>query len=133
MAETHKARGEYDLAKLALEKIPEIYFTKLQFQALLLEGDDMYAPACEQKELAAEMLVDMLLRLAGYYAEQNQPARAARQLSICRGVIEAMAEDEAAPGREQTFYQRYGRRILEQLQAQPGQIPQPSAWPLRAG
>ena len=130
LAETHKARGEYDLAKMALEQIPEIYFTKLQFQALLLEGEDMYAPACEQKELAAEMLVDMLLRLAAYYTQKGQDARAARQLSICGGVIEAMADDEPGAGREQTFYERYGRVILEQLQNHPGCVPQPSAWPM---
>lgn len=130
LAETHKARGEYDLAKLALEKIPEIYFTKLQFQALLLEGEDMYFPACEQKELAAEMLVDMFLRLAFYYKENGQSDRASRQLSICRGVIEAMADDEAGAGREQTFYERYGRRVLEQLRTHSEEIPQPSAWPI---
>lgn len=128
LAETHKARGEYDLAKLALEKIPEIYFTKLQFQALLLEGEDMYAPACKQKELAAEMLVDMLLRLANYYAEKGQNDKAGLQISICAGVIEAMQKDEAEAGRSQTFYEHYGRRILEQLQTCPGQIPCPSAW-----
>lgn len=130
LAETHKARGEYDLTKLALERIPEIYFTKLQFQALLLEGEDMYAPACEQKELAAEMLVDMLLRLASYYEEKGEADRAARQLSICRGVIEAMEEDEAGAGayRGQTFYERYGRGVLEQLRAPSGQLPRPSAW-----
>lgn len=67
LAETHRARGEYDLAKLVLEKIPEIYFSKLQLQALLLEGGDMYAPAWEQKELATETLADMYLRLAPAY------------------------------------------------------------------
>lgn len=82
LAKTHKVRGEYDLAKLALEQIPEIYFTKLQFQALLLEGGDMYAPAWEQKELAAEMLVDMLLRLASYYKEKGEDGKASCQLSV---------------------------------------------------
>ena len=114
--------------KLALEKIPEIYFTKLQFQALLLEGEDMYAPAQEQKELAAEMLVDMLLRFASYYQETGQNDKAARQLSVCRNVIEAMAEDEPGAGREQSFYERYGRKILEQIQVCGGQVPKPHAW-----
>lgn len=129
LAETHKARGEYELAKLALEKIPEIYFTKLQFQALLLEGEDMYAPAWGQKELAAEMLVDMLLRLAAYYREKGLDDKAARQLSICENVTEAMARDNAGPDGRQGFYERYGRKVLDQIRAHPGQIPQPSAWP----
>ena len=127
LAETRRARGEYDLAKLALEKIPEIYFSKLQLQALLLEGGDMYAPAWEQKELAAEMLVDMCLRLAAYYKEGGQADRAARQLSVCAGVIEALEADEAGPDRGQIFYERYGRGILELIRSRPGQIPQPSA------
>ncbi len=128
LAKTHKVRGEYDLAKLALEQIPEIYFTKLQFQALLLEGGDMYAPAWEQKELAAEMLVDMLLRLASYYKEKGEDGKASCQLSVCQNVIEALAQDGVGPDRTQSFYERYGCRILEQIRSCPGEIPQPSAW-----
>ena len=59
LAETHKAMGEYEMAKADLEMLPEVYFTKQQMQALLLDGDDAFAPACEQRDLSAEMLVDI--------------------------------------------------------------------------
>ncbi|MDE7244083.1 MAG: helix-turn-helix domain-containing protein, partial [Oscillospiraceae bacterium] len=72
LAKTYQAIGEYELAKAELERIPELYFTKLQIQALLLEGEDIFKPAYIQKNLAAEMLVDMFLRLANYYEWKGQ-------------------------------------------------------------
>ncbi len=116
LAEAYKARGEYGLAKSALDKLPEIYFTKLQMQALLLEGEDMYAPACEQKDLAAEMLVDMLVRLAGYYQEKGYPEKAKRHLSVCAKVIKALSEEETEEGRDRTFYEYYGKDVLKEIQ-----------------
>ena len=116
LAETYKARGEYGLAKSSLDRIPEIYFTKLQMQALLLEGEDMYAPACEQKDLAAEMLVDMLLRLADYHQGKGCPEKAKRRLLVCARVIEALAEEEPEEGRDRTFYEYYGKGILKEIQ-----------------
>ena len=64
----------------------------------------MYAPACAQKELAAAMLVDMLLCLARYYQEKGLDNKAARRLSVCKSVIRAMADDEAGADGEQTYY-----------------------------
>lgn len=118
LAETHQAMGEYALVKADLERIPEIYFMKQQMQALLLEGEDMFAPACEQRDLAAEMLADMLLRIAEYYRAKGLPDRAERKLSVCAKVIEALAEDEPEEGRETTFYDYYGREVLERIQRQ---------------
>lgn len=115
LAEAYKARGEYGLAKSALDKLPEMYFTKLQMQALLLEGEDMYAPACEQKDLAAEMLVDMLVRLADYYQGKGCSKKAKHRLSVCAKVIEALAEEEAEEGRDRTFYEYYGKNILKEI------------------
>lgn len=119
LAETHKAMGEYELVKADLEMIPEVYFTKLQLQALLLEGEDMFRPACEQRDLAAEMLVDMLLCIAEYYEAEGQPERAARKRGVCEKVIEALAADEAEEGRGQTFYEYYGREVLERIWSTP--------------
>lgn len=62
LAETYQAMGEYELTKATIRKIPEIYFTKPELDATLLEGEDMFASACAQKHISAEMPVDMLMR-----------------------------------------------------------------------
>lgn len=131
LAETYKAMGEYELAKAELERIPEIYFTKLQYQALLLEGEDIFKPACIQKDLAAEMLVDMFLRLANYYEWKGQMDMAERQLTVCGKVIEALAGDVALEEGSRTFYEYYGKKVLEQLRTwkQDGHTPRiKSGW-----
>lgn len=130
LAETYKDMGEYELAKAALEQIPEVYFTKLQLQALLLEGEDILKPACEQKELAAEMLVDMLLRLANYYEWKGELDKAEGQLAVCAKAVRALAEDEPPEEGKRTFYERYGKKVLEQISTwkETGCTPRPSLW-----
>ena len=39
MAMAYKAKGEYQAVRDSIEKIPEIYFTKLEVAAKLLEGE----------------------------------------------------------------------------------------------
>lgn len=43
-----------------------------QYLDVTFGGRRYVHPACEQKKLAAEMLVDMFLRLAHYYKETGQ-------------------------------------------------------------
>lgn len=121
LAETYKAMGEYELAKAELERIPELYFTKLQIQALLLEGEDVFRPAYIQKNLAAETLVDMFLRLASYYERKGRMDMAEQQLTVCAKVIEALSRDivleEGSDIYCRTFYEYCGKQVLEQLRA----------------
>jgi len=128
LAETYKAMGEYEQAKAALERIPEVYFMKLQYQALLLEGEDIFQPACGQKNLAAEMLVDMFLRLANYYEWKGRLDQAELQLSVCAKVIEALSEDAPSKDGGRTFYDYYGRQVLERIRVwkEAGHTPRPS-------
>lgn len=125
LAETYKTMGEYELVKAELERIPEIYFTKLELQALLLEGEDIFKPACSQKDLAAKMLVDMFLRLANYYEWKGRLDMAEQQLTICAKVIDALSEDVALGERDRTFYEYYGQKVLERLRTwkKDGQTP----------
>lgn len=97
-------------------------------QALLLEGEDIFRPACDQKNLAAEMLVDMFLRLANCYEWKGRPDKAERQLSVCAKVIEALSEDTPPENRKRTFYGDYGRQALEQIRRwkEAGRTPRPS-------
>lgn len=113
LAETYKAMGEYTLCKDTIARIPEIYFSKLQLDALLLEGDDMFESACEQKHLAAETLLDMMLRLADYYESKGDTPRMRQELTLAMGIAEVMKDDQATPFREKTFHEYYGKEVMD--------------------
>lgn len=93
MAQAYKSIGEYQLCKDAVEMIPELYFTKLQVAAELLEGDDMYEAAHKQRRLSADWTIDMCLLLADYYENKGEIDKAQVQLQIARDVINAFRED----------------------------------------
>ena len=93
LALCHKENGRSDLIKPALEKIPEIYFTKLELMATLLDGEDSYKAAHMQKNLSAESLIDMLIIIGKHLMEQGEPERAALQFGIAQKVMDAFEED----------------------------------------
>ena len=105
LAETYKEIGEYSLAKEAIEQIPELYFTKLEVAAALLEGEDKFNAANIQKRLSADSLLDMLECLADYYREKGEEEKARIQSSIAEKVIDAFAEDFVTEGMRNTVYQ----------------------------
>ena len=115
LAETYKEKGEYALCKATIQKIPEFYFSKLELDALLLEGEDMYKAAWAQKYIAAEDLVDMYLRLAEYYDQKNEPDHAEVQRKIAKNIILSMKEDLKAAPEMEGFYEGYGKEILQTL------------------
>lgn len=116
LAETYKEMGEYALCKETIAQIPEIYFTKLQLDALLLEGEDMFESACEQKHLAAEMLLDMMLRLADYYEAKGALDEAHKELTLAARIAEDMKDDQPTPFHENTFHEYYGAKVLDTIQ-----------------
>ncbi|MBE5922315.1 MAG: helix-turn-helix transcriptional regulator [Lachnospiraceae bacterium] len=95
MAEAYKATGEYALIKDALEKIPEIYFTKLGVAARLLDDDDMFAPAVKQKSISFEDFIDMCELLADYYLKRGEDNMARVQLVMAKNIILATKDDFA--------------------------------------
>lgn len=116
LAETYGERGEYSLAKETLELIPEIYFTKLQLEARILKGEDARAPAEGQKNLAAEMLVDMLIYLADYYEEKGEHEAFENKLNTAKCVILALKDDSTDGDFSKTFYEYYGKDVLEDIE-----------------
>lgn len=75
-AEAYARRGELDFARVTLERIPEIYFTKLSVAAQILTGEEKRSAASQQKWICLEIMVDMMRELAIYYDSQNQPEKA---------------------------------------------------------
>ena len=93
MAEAYKAKGEYQLAKDAIEHIPEVYFTKLEVAAHLLEGEEMYEAAQKHKNLSAYDLIDMLIIIGKHLKQNGETEKANVQFKIALKIIDAFEED----------------------------------------
>ena len=97
MAETYKEMGEYTLCKQAIDLIPEYFFTHREEKALLLEGEDMFRPAWQQKLDSLETAVSMNMRIADYYEKNGDLEHARHQLNQAKLMIELMKDDITPP------------------------------------
>ena len=93
LASCYKENGRDDLVAPTLEIIPEIYFTKLELMANLLNGDESYEAAHKHKNICAEDLVDMLIILSKRLRERGEIDKSKIQLEIAKKVIDAFADD----------------------------------------
>ncbi len=93
LASCYKENGQHDLIRPTLEKIPEIYFTKLELMASLLDGEDSYEAAQKQKNISAEDLIDMLIVAGKHLKETGEAEKAISQFRIAQKIMDAFAED----------------------------------------
>ena len=93
LAICYRENGQKDLVAPVLEKIPEIYFTKLELMASLLEGEVSYEAAQRQKNISAEDLIDMLIITGKYLRELGDEEKAVSQFHIALKIMEAFEED----------------------------------------
>ena len=89
----YKENGQIDLIKPVLEKIPEIYFSKLELMASLLEGEESYEAAQKHKNISAEDLIDMLLIVGKRLKENGEIEKANAQFRIAQKIMAAFEED----------------------------------------
>ena len=89
----YKENGQIDLIKPVLEKIPEVYFSKLELMASLLEGEESYEAAQKHKNISADDLISMLI-IAGKHLKKNGELKKANaQFRIAQKIIAAFEED----------------------------------------
>lgn len=93
LAEDYGAQGRYDLARAALERIPEIYFTKLGVAAQVLPGKEKREYAARQKWISLSDLVDMMAELARCYDSEGNPEAARRERRKGERIIDLFASD----------------------------------------
>jgi transcriptional regulator with XRE-family HTH domain len=93
LASCYKENGQNDLVKPTLEIIPEIYFSKLELMASLLDGENSYEAAQKQKNLSAEDLIEMLIIVGKRLKEQGELKKAISQFLIALKVMDAFEED----------------------------------------
>lgn len=110
LAQTYHDMGQQDLVRPTLEQIPELYFTKLEYMALLLEGEPAFKAARQHMGLCLEQLVEMLLVM-----ERQAQGEEADQYRRLAGQVLDLFERKLRPGGELV------REIREDLL--PGETP----------
>lgn len=86
LAETYCEQGNYALTKETLEKIPELYFSKLELVADLLSGDDAMQAAKRHANICRDALLDMLSRISELYRAQGDSALAGEYAALTKQV-----------------------------------------------
>lgn len=86
LAETYHAMGYQALVKPTLEQIPEIYFTKLELMADLLEGEDALKAAVNQANISRFDLISMTARASQLYRERGELEKAADYARLTKAV-----------------------------------------------
>jgi len=93
MAEAYKAKGEYQLAKDAIEHIPEMYFSNLYVKAYLLEGEEQFEAAVKEAALCLEHLLWMLEITGEIYLKNGDGEKARILYAQAVGVLKAFEND----------------------------------------
>ena len=86
LAQTYHDMGQQALVKPTLEQIPELYFSKLELAANLLEGDEALEAALMHAGLSRDDLLDMLSRMSELYRQKGEDAKAAKYAALTRQV-----------------------------------------------
>ena len=117
LAETYKEMGEYALCKQAIDLIPEFFFTHREEKALLLEGEDMFRPAWQQKMQSMETFLSMTMRIADYYEETKEPEKAKHQLLQARDIALRLEDDLVPPFWKSNIFEYPMKELLEKIEA----------------
>lgn len=117
LAETYRATGEYAMCKQAIEQIPEFFFTHLEEKALLLDGEDMFRPAWQQKEHSLDSFIWMSMCLADYYEKAGDIEKAKHQLHQAKAVILQLQNDEIPPFWKENYYISSGREWVTRIES----------------
>lgn len=91
LAQTYHEMGQQALVKPTLEKIPEIYFSKLELAATLLDGEDAMDAATKQACLSRDDLLDMLSRMSQLYREKGKTDKADEFADLTKKVYTVFA------------------------------------------
>ncbi len=91
LAETYREMGQNDLTKETLEKIPELYFSKLGLVANLLSGDDAMRAAKMNAGICRDDLLDMLSRISELYRVNGDAAQASEYAKLTEQVYSLFA------------------------------------------
>ena len=109
LAETYHAMGEQSLVQPTLEQIPEIYFSKLELAAKLLEGEEAMKAAAAQAYLSRDDLLDMLTRMSQLCREKGETEQAENYAGLARAVYSLFEGRDDTQG-----YNQWERKWLDE-------------------
>lgn len=112
LAKAYAAKGDRKSARAVLDDMPEMYFTKLELDAELLDDEDGRASAEKQKWLSFEQLLSMMRILARHAAKRGDRPAARAELRRALALADAMAGEERI-----ARFDGLRREIEEQLAA----------------
>ncbi len=118
LAEAYASRGEYESARMALERIPEIYFSKLSAAALILPGEEGFAAARKHKWIAFEDLLRMMGRIVEALEAAGQYREALEECDRAQKLLQAM-ENESCFRAYAEVFETHAKRLREQVEARP--------------
>lgn len=98
LAGAYKSAGDPSRVKDTLERIPELYFSKLGVAAELLEGEERLEAAMKHRSVAFEDLLEMHVILADHYSSLGERDKARTQLEIALALYKATEQDFSAEG-----------------------------------
>lgn len=107
LARTYHEMGQQALVKPTLEKIPEIYFSKLELAAKYLEGDEAMEAAMMQAGLSRDDLMDMLSIISQLHRKNGHAEKAEKYAALTRAVYHLFDECE-----EEDLSYNVGRRRI---------------------
>lgn len=84
LAETYHDMGQQNLVKPTLERIPEIYFSKLELAANLLDGKDAMEASKAQAYLYRDGLLDMISRMSELYRKQGNKEKSTEYAELTK-------------------------------------------------
>ena len=94
LAQTYHETGQQALVEPTLEKLPEIYFTKLEQMAMLLDGEKAVKAARSQLSLCVEQIINMLLVLRKECQKMDQSERAKKYERIKKEILESFTKED---------------------------------------
>lgn len=112
LAGAYKAVGDYSSTKDTIEKIPELYFSKLGVAALLLEGEEKLEAAAKNRSVALDDVLGMCEIMADYYIARGEKDKAKIQLETALNVYNAFEEDYAT-AYTRSLYEAFSVRAAE--------------------
>lgn len=93
LLDAYKQQGNLALLREELNAVPELYFTRLELKATLLDVQEAYEAALDQKGQSLGMTLEMLLVIVRHLlSERNLPA-ARQQLEMAKKVYQLLRED----------------------------------------
>ncbi len=113
LAETYAQMGQKKAAEESLEKLPEIYFTKLGKTAELLDGEKSLNAAQSQLWLSSNETLKMLKIISNYWAEKGEEEKGDKYIRIAKGIVEVFKREE--PDFESNDYYALMRETAENI------------------